>query len=299
MTDFLRGKKGKADLLRKLIAGRETIVAPGAYDALTARIIEQAGFPAVYMTGFGTAASLLGRPDVGLLTMSEMVDNARRMAQAVDVPVIADADTGYGNPLNVIRTVREYERAGVSAIHVEDQITPKKCGHMENKQVVAASEMVEKIHAAIEARTSTDLLIIARTDARAVEGLEGALRRARLYREAGADALFVEAPQSEQEVARVAGELADAPLLFNFAEGGKTPPIPLNRLRELGYRIVIFPIGALLAATTAVRKLAAEIQAHGTPLALLSEMISFQEFNQMIGLSEIQRLERRFSSSTE
>jgi carboxyvinyl-carboxyphosphonate phosphorylmutase len=296
MSDFLLGKQSKSGLLRKLIAGRETIVAPGAYDALTARIIEQAGFPAVYMTGFGTTASLLGRPDVGLLTMSEMVDNARRMARAIDVPLIADADTGYGNPLNVIRTVQEYERAGVSAIHIEDQITPKKCGHMENKQVIAASEMAEKIRAAVEARTSPDFLIVARTDARAVEGLDSALRRARMYREAGADVLFVEAPQSESEVAQVTVELADAPLLFNFAEGGKTPPIPLDRLRELGYRIVIFPIGALLAATTAVRKLAAEIQAHGTPIALLSGMISFTEFNQMIGLSEIQRLERRFSS---
>ena len=227
-----------------------------------------------------------------------MVDNARRMAQAVDIPLIADADTGYGNPLSVIRTVHEYERAGVSAIHIEDQITPKKCGHMENKQVVAASEMVEKIHAAIEARTSPDFLIIARTDARAVEGMDSALRRARMYREAGADVLFVEAPQSEQEVTEIAIELADVPLLFNFAEGGKTPPVPLDRLRELGYRIVIFPIGALLAATTAVRKFAAEIQAHGTPTALLSEMISFTEFNRMIGLPEIQQLERRFSSTT-
>lgn len=299
MSNFLQAKKNEPGLLRKLVARRETIVAPGAYDALTARIFEQAGFPAVYMTGFGTTASLLGRPDVGLLTMSQMVDNARRMAQAVDVPLIADADTGYGNPLNVIRTVQEYERAGVSAIHVEDQVTPKKCGHMENKQVIAASEMVEKIHAAIEARTSPDFLIIARTDARAMEGLDNALRRARRYREAGADVLFVEAPQSEQEVAAVARELSDAPLLFNFAEGGKTPPVSLDRLRELGYRIVIFPIGALLAATTAVRKLAAEIKARGTPVALLPEMISFNEFNQMIGLSEIQELERRFTSKRE
>ena len=299
MSDFLQGKKNEPGLLRTLIARRETIVAPGAYDALTARIFEQAGFPAVYMTGFGTTASLLGRPDVGLLTMTQMVDNARRMAQAVNVPLIADADTGYGNPLNVIRTVQEYELAGVSAIHIEDQITPKKCGHMENKQVIAASEMVEKIRAAIEARTSPDFLIIARTDARAMEGLDGALHRARLYREAGADVLFVEAPQSEQEVAAVARELSDAPLLFNFAEGGKTPPISLDRLRELGYKIVIFPIGALLAATTAIRKLAAEIRAQGTPIGLLPELISFKEFNQMIGLSEIQELERRFSSKPE
>ena len=295
MADFLRAKRDRG-VLRQLIAGRETVVAPGAYDALTARIIEQAGFPAVYMTGFGATASLLGRPDVGLLTMPEMVANARRMTQAIDVPLIADADTGYGNALNVVRTVQEYELAGVSAIHIEDQITPKKCGHMENKQLISAAEMAEKVHAAIEARSSPDFLIIARTDARAVEGLEGALRRAQMYREAGADVLFVEAPQSEAEVTRIASELAGAPLLFNFAEGGKTPPISLDRLRELGYRIVIFPIGALLAATTAVRKLAAEIRAHGTPAALLSEMISFREFNQMIGLPEIQSLERRFSS---
>lgn len=282
--------------MRKLIDAKQTIVAPGAYDALTARIIEQAGFPAVYMTGFGTTASLIGRPDVGLLTMSEMVDNARRIAQAIQVPLIADADTGYGNPLNVIRTVREYERAGVSAIHIEDQVTPKKCGHMENKQVIAASEMVEKIRAAIEARNSPDFLIIARTDARAMEGLDSALKRARAYREAGADVLFVEAPQSENEVELVARELSDVPLLFNFAEGGKTPPISLDRLRELGYRIVIFPISALLAATTAVQKLMAEIKAHGTPAAMLPELISFAGFNQMIGLPEIQQLERRFAS---
>src|ERR1700676_4062693 len=160
MSDFLQADRNHRATLRELLAQAEPVIAPGAYDALTARIIEQAGFPAVYMTGFGTSASLLGRPDVGLLTTTQMVDNARRIAQAVDVPVISDADTGYGNPLNVIRTVQEYERAGVSAIHIEDQIMPKKCGHMENKQVIAAEEMTEKIHAAVEARTSSDFLVI-------------------------------------------------------------------------------------------------------------------------------------------
>ena len=293
MSDFLPGNRNQRTGLRKLLAAQEPILAPGAYDALTARIIEQAGFPAVYMTGFGTSASLLGRPDVGLLTMTQMVDNARRIAQAVNVPVISDADTGYGNPLNVIRTVQEYERAGVSAIHIEDQITPKKCGHMENKQVIASAEMEEKIAAAIEARASSDFLIIARTDARAVEGLDSALRRARAYREAGADMLFVEAPQSEDEVAEVARAFPGVPLLFNWAEGGKTPPMPLARLRELGYRIVIFPIGALLAAAHAVRAMAAEIRANGAPSRL---PITFQEFNDLIGLPEIQQIERRFST---
>ena len=296
MNDFLRAKRQKASRLGELLRGSEPILAPGAYDALSARLIEQAGFPAVYMTGFGTSASLLGRPDVGLLTMSQMVDNARRIAQAVDVPVIADADTGYGNPLNVIRTVREYELAGVSAIHIEDQVTPKKCGHMENKQLISAAEMAEKIHAAVEARSSGDFLIIARTDARAVEGLDGALGRARAYREAGADILFVEATQNEEEVAQVARAFPNVPLLFNWAEGGKTPPMPLARLKELGYRIVIFPISTLLTAAKAIRTAVSEIKTNGTPMRLFADRSAFKEFNEMIGLGEIQELEKRFGT---
>jgi 2,3-dimethylmalate lyase len=296
VSDFLRGKRQNAPRLAELLRAQEPILAPGAYDALTARLIEQAGFPAIYMTGFGTSASLLGRPDVGLLTMSQMVDNARRIAQAVDVSVIADADTGYGNPLNVIRTVQDYELAGVSAIHIEDQVMPKKCGHMENKQVIAAAEMTEKIYAAVEARSSSDFLIIARTDARAVEGLDSALRRARAYREAGADILFIEAPQNEDEVAQVARAFPNVPLLFNWAEGGKTPPMPLERIKELGYRIVIFPISALLTAAKAVRGILAEIKAEGTPTRIFADGSSFREFNEMIGLGEIQRLEKRFAT---
>jgi 2,3-dimethylmalate lyase len=296
MNDFLRSNRTDKGRLRQMIARRETIVAPGAYDALTARIFEQAGFPAIYMTGFGTSASLLGRPDVGLLTMSQMVDNARRIAQAVDVPIIADADTGYGNALNAIQTVHEYELAGVSAIHMEDQVLPKRCGHMENKQLISETEMAEKIRAAAEARTSPDFLIIARTDARAVEGLDSALRRARSYHEAGADVLFVEAPQSEEEVSEIARTFPAVPLLFNWAEGGKTPPVGLERLKELGYRIVIFPISALLAATHAVRAMAVELEAHGTPAEALSKIISFREFNDMMGLAEIRNLEQRFSA---
>jgi carboxyvinyl-carboxyphosphonate phosphorylmutase len=295
MNDLLRKKNAQVPTLRELLAGKEPVLAPGAYDALSARIIEQAGFPAVYMTGFGTAASLLGRPDVGLLGMSEMVANAGRIAQVVDVPVIADADTGYGNPLNVIRTVREYERAGVSAIHIEDQILPKKCGHMENKQLIAAEEMAEKIRAAVEARRSTEFLIIARTDARAPEGLENALRRAELYRAAGADVLFVEGPQSEQEIAEVARAFPQVPQLFNWSECGKTPPMPLERLKELGYRIIIFPISALLVAVQAVREVMAQIRKDGTPFRVAENFMPFQEFNRLAGLGEIQELEQRFS----
>ena len=281
--------------MRELLARPEPILAPGAYDALSARLIEAAGFPAVYMTGFGSAASLLGRPDVGLLGMSEMVDNARRIAGAVAVPVIADADTGYGNPITVIRTVHEYENAGVAAIHIEDQLSPKKCGHMEGKQLVSVEDMVAKVRAAVAARR-TDLVLIARTDARAVEGLHGALNRARLYREAGADVIFFEAPQSEADIETVAHELSDVPLLFNWAEGGKTPPIAYARLRELGFRIVIFPIGAMLAATRAIRDLLQTIRADGTPAAALAGLPRFGEFLDFIGLPEIQALEQRFSS---
>lgn len=295
MNDFLRQKDKGITRLRELLAQPEPVLAPGAYDALSARIIEQAGFPAVYMTGFGTAASLLGRPDVGLLGMSEMIGNAARIAQVVDIPVIADADTGYGNPLNVIRTVHEYERAGVSAIHIEDQILPKKCGHMENKQVIPAEEMAEKIRAAVEARTSPEFLIIARTDARAPEGLDNALRRARTYREAGADMLFVEGPQSEEEVAEVARAFPQVPLLFNWAEGGKTPPMPLDRLKELGYRLIIFPISALLMAAKAVLEVMAQIRKDGTPIYAARDFMSFKEFNTLAGLKEIQEIERKFS----
>jgi 2-methylisocitrate lyase-like PEP mutase family enzyme len=277
-----------------MLSGPEPVLAPGAYDGLTARLVEGAGFKAVYMTGFGTAASLLGRPDIGLLTFSEMVDNARRIAQAVEVPVIADADDGYGNPINVIRTVREYEAAGISAIHIEDQVSPKKCGHMEGKQVIDASEMVEKVHAAIEARYSEDFVIIARTDARAVEGMDGALGRARCYREAGADALFVEAPQSEEEVTAVAEAFPDVPLLFNWVESGKTPPVPLERLKELGFSLIIFPVSALLVATRSIREALARIHVDGSPIGIMDQLVPLGEFMDFIGMPEIRELEERF-----
>jgi 2-methylisocitrate lyase-like PEP mutase family enzyme len=297
MGSFLDGQRHGGSSLRDLLNGPEPVLAPGAFDALSARLVEAAGFPAVYMTGFGSAASLLGRPDVGLLGMAEMVDNARRIIEAVHVPVIADADTGYGNPINVIRTVHEYEQAGVAAIHIEDQLAPKRCGHMEGKQLIPAEEMVAKLRAAVAARRS-ELVLIARTDARAVEGMASALQRARSYREAGADAIFFEAPQSADEIETVASSLTDVPLLFNWAEGGKTPPISYERLRALGFRIIIFPIGLLLAATRAMRDLLATIRADGTPAAALPGLPRFGEFLDVIGLPEIQELEQRFGTQT-
>jgi 2,3-dimethylmalate lyase len=295
VTARLTRRPGGAARLRALLDSGQTIVAPGAFDPLAARLVEEAGFPAVYMTGFGTSAALLGRPDVGLLTMTEMADNAGRIAACVDIPVIADADTGYGNPLNVIRTVGAYEAAGVAGIHIEDQVAPKKCGHMEGKQVIPAAEMAEKIRAAAQARAAPEFVIIARTDARAVEGLERAIERARLYREAGADALFIEAVTSEAEAEAVARAFPGVPLLFNWAEGGKTPPISLDRLKALGYRIVIFPISTLLAATAAMRGILREIAEAGTPASALRDLPGFGEFLDFIGLPEVREAEQRYA----
>jgi carboxyvinyl-carboxyphosphonate phosphorylmutase len=295
VTGRLTRWPGGAARLRALLESGQTIVAPGAFDPLAARLVEEAGFPAVYMTGFGTSAALIGRPDVGLLTMTEMAASAGRIADCVDIPVIADADTGYGNPLNVIRTVGAYEAAGVAGIHLEDQVAPKKCGHMEGKLVIPAEEMVQKVRAAVEARAQPDFVIIARTDARAVEGLERALQRGRMYRDAGADVLFIEALTSEAEAEAAVTAFPDVPLLFNWAEGGKTPPISLDRLRELGYRIVIFPISTLLAATGAMRWILQEIAQAGTPAAVTGEMPTFAEFVEFIGLPQVHEAEQRYA----
>jgi len=281
--------------LRELLVQRGLLVAPGAYDALSARLIAQAGFPAVYMTGFGTAASVLGQPDVGLLTMSEMVSRAAALAAVVgDRPLIADADTGYGNPINVRRTVREYEQAGVAAIHIEDQVWPKKCGHMEGKQVISVDEMVQKIRAAVDARQDPDFVIIARTDANAVYGLEDALRRGRAYRDAGADVIFIEAPRSIEELRAIAQAFPDVPLLYNWAESGKTPLLPLEEIHALGFKLVIFPVSMLFAATQALLDLLEALKQGQTSLAFAERMVTFSQFTDQIGLPEIQALERRY-----
>ncbi len=283
--------------LRELLARPEPLLAPGAFDGLSARLIEEAGFDCVYMTGFGAAASVLGRPDVGLLTMTEMVQHARQIAQAVvPLPVIADADTGYGNPISVIRTVQQYELAGVAAIHIEDQVAPKKCGHMAGKEVIPKAEMVNKIRAAVDARRSPDFVIIARTDARAIEGLESALDRAQAYREAGADVLFIEAPEGVEEIEKVSKTFSDVPLLYNWAEGGKTPPLSYAQIRSMGFRIIIFPIGALLTATQAIRELLKSLREEGTPTKEMDKMVPFSEFLEFIGLPEISKLEQRYKS---
>ncbi len=281
--------------LRELLAQPGLLVAPGAYDALSARLIAQAGFSAVYMTGFGTAASVLGQPDVGLLTMSEMVSRAAALAAIVgDRPLIADADTGYGNPINVRRTIREYERAGVAAVHIEDQVWPKKCGHMEGKQVIPVDEMVQKIRAAVDARQDPDFVIIARTDANAVHGLEDALHRGLAYRQAGADIIFIEAPRSLRELHAIAQTFPDVPLLYNWAESGKTPLLSLEEIRALGFKLVIFPVSMLFAATYAVLGLLEVLKQGQTPTIFAERMITFSHFTEQIGLPDIQALERRY-----
>lgn len=297
MGNFLTPARGGPARLRELLAAPGPLLVPGAYDALSARLVEAAGFDATYMTGFGTTASLLGMPDVGLLSMNEMVDNAGRMARAVDIPLISDADTGYGNVINVARTVQEFERAGIAAIHLEDQVAPKRCGHMTGKQVVPVSEMAEKVAAAVAARHDPDFVLIARTDARAVEGLDAALERAAAYRAAGADVLFVEAPESEAEIVEVAKAFPDVPLLFNWVERGFTPMLSMERITELGFALVLFPVATLFSATVGMQRYLAALKGTGTPLDALDDAIVFEEFTDLMRLPEIRSFEGRITST--
>lgn len=280
--------------LRSLLSENRCIVAPGVADALAARLVALEDFEAVYMTGFGTSLTRLGMPDVGLLTATEMVDNAARIADASGLPVIADADTGYGNPINTRRTVRDYEKAGVAGVHVEDQVWPKRCGHLAGKRVIPTAEMAAKIKAACDARHDPDFLIIARTDAIAVEGLEAALERGEHYREAGADMLFIEAPVGRAEVERVANHFGSVPLLYNMAASGKTPDLAADELGRLGFRLAIYPNWVILAAIPAMQNLLRELKRAGTIAHLRDKVASFKQFTDIAGLPEIQRLEERY-----
>jgi 2-methylisocitrate lyase-like PEP mutase family enzyme len=276
---------GRRQALRALIERRHGLVVPGAFDALSARLVEQAGFPAVYMTGFGVSASRLGLPDLGFAGLAEMVDQARNLAAAVSIPLIADADTGYGSTLQVRRTVQQYEAAGVAALHIEDQVAPKRCGHLAGKQVVPVEEFSARIRAAVAARTDPDFLVIARTDAIAVSGFDDAVDRAEAAARAGADVLFVEAPTSEADIEALPRRL-DRPLLFNYAPSGRSPLLPFSRLRALGYGIVILPVDLLFAATRAMQRLLAELRDGDAMSRDPDRVVSFQEFLDLIGLPE-------------
>ena len=280
---------------RQLLAEPGIITAPGAYDCLTAAIIDRTGFPAVYMTGAGTSVARIGYPDLALATATEMMANAASIASTVDVPVIADADTGYGGILNVRRTVRQYERSGVAALHLEDQEFPKRCGHLDDKRVIATEDMVQKIHAAVDARTDDDFTIIVRTDAIAVTGWDDAMRRCEEYVKAGADVLFVEALRTPEQIRQAARELG-VPLLYNYVETGKSPLLPARELEELGFKIVIYPASGLLSAMQAIRQTLAILREEGTTAHLLDNMTSLQECFESVGLSEMLADDARFAT---
>ncbi|MBW2307806.1 MAG: isocitrate lyase/PEP mutase family protein [Deltaproteobacteria bacterium] len=281
---------------RKLLDKGRIITAPGAFDALSARIIEQAGFPAVYLTGGGLSRSW-GFPDLGLMTMMENAAFIARVCDSVEIPVIADADTGYGNALNVVRTVREYERTGVAAFHLEDQVTPKRCGHYEGKSVVSENEMIRKIQAAVDARRDPNLSIIARTDARAGLGLDEAIERGKAYARAGADVIFIEAPESVEELRRIGKEI-DAPLLANMVKGSRTPLLPADELEGMGYRIAIFPNEAHRAAIWAVRACVQHLRDKGTT-ADFENMVDFASREKIVGKARWQAMEEKYLQAEE
>lgn len=282
--------------LRKLFQDRKLVVAPGAHDALTARVIEKCGFEAVYMTGYGQAASHLGRPDVGLICYSEMLDRAANIVETTELPVLADADTGFGNAVNVIRTVRGYQKAGVAAIQLEDQVSPKRCGHMVGREVVAKEDMLGKIKAAVDARFDPDFMIIARTDARTVHGLDEALDRALAYEEAGADIIFVESPESEEEMKTINKTITKAFTLANMVEGGRTPLLPDAELEAIGYRLVIYPTASTYLTAKAMMNLMSTLMKEGTTRGMMDQMVTFSEFNDLIGLTEVNELGAKYGA---
>ena len=267
-------------------------IVPGATDCFTARLIETAGFPAVYVTGGGAANTLLGRPDIGLVTLNELASQVERIADAVSVPVIADCDTGFGGVANVARTIRAYQRAGAAGLHIEDQVFPKRCGHFEGKSVVPVRDMLYRLQAALDARTDPDFLIIARTDARGPEGFERALERAHAYRELGADAIFVEAPSSVEELRRVGEAFRGTPLVANMIERSRTPLLPEAELKAMGYSIILYANAALYLGAFAIREGLAVLRERGTTESLLDRMLSFSERQALIGLPQADAYER-------
>ncbi len=275
---------------KELVEAKEILQLPGAYDALSAKIVEAAGFQGVYMTGYGQAASKLGQPDVGLMTMTEMVERAGDMVMAVDIPVVCDADTGFGNNVNIVRTIREYERLGAAAIQLEDQTMPKKCGHMLGREVIDAQDMVMKLKAAVATRTDPDFLIIARTDARTNYGIDEAIRRGKLYAEAGADIVFVESVESVEEMRRVNREIP-ARTIANMVETGRTPFLTAQELQDVGYDLVVYPISSLFVAAKSIYDMLLDLKANGTTKNCLDKMMSFSQFNDFIGLPLVRELE--------
>ena len=280
----------KTTLFKKLVLDDEILVLPGAYDALSAKIVEQAGFKAVTLGGYPASASLLAKPDVSLLTLTEMVNQARYIAESVDIPLFVDGDTGHGNVTNVARTVKLFENAGVAGLFIEDQVFPKRCGHMEGKQVISTDEMITKIKAAVDARRDEDLMLMARTDSLAVYGIEEAIERGNRFAEAGADIIFIEAPPSLEDMRRVCREVK-APMAANMVEGGKTPILTARELQAIGYSIATFPLSTLYAAAWGVRAAMRELYTKGTTSGYMGKMVTFSEFNALVGLEKVREKE--------
>lgn len=283
---------------RQALAGERAVMAPGVVDAMYARLVAEAGFPAMYMTGAGTSATRLGYPDVGLLTLTEMADNATRIADASDVPLIADADNGFGGPLNVRRTVQLYERGGVAALHLEDQVLPKRCGHLAGKQVIPALDMVAKIKAAVDARIDADFTIIARTDVLALEGRNAALDRGEMYREAGADVIFIESPGPD-DLPHIAPRFPGVPLLYNMATSGKTPFLTRAEIEALGFKIIIYPNWLLLSACEAARQTLEVLKTEETIASVAPRVMNFRQFFDTVRMKEVQSLEARYGTPDE
>ena len=282
--------------LRERLQQKSILIVPGVYDALLARLVEAVGFEAVYLSGAGVSYTQLGQPDLGLVTMTEMVERLQTITHSVNIPCIADADTGYGNSLNIIRTVRAYEQAGAAAIQLEDQVFPKRCGHLSGKQLIETDEMVLRLRAALDARQDSGFLIIARTDACSVCGLDEALRRGERYLAAGADVLFIESPPSIAALERIGREFGQsAPLLVNMVEGGLTPLVPAHELEQLGFRIVIFPNSLTRRIARAALEFLQRLKSTGSTESCLPDMLTFFELNQLLGLDYWRAVEERFT----
>jgi 2-methylisocitrate lyase-like PEP mutase family enzyme len=284
------------ETLRARLSGKPIVVAPGVYDAFTALTATQAGFDTLYVSGAAIAYTKLGRPDIGLVSMSEVAETVTLIRDRVSAHLVVDADTGYGNAVNVVRTVRTFERAGASAIQLEDQDFPKRCGHLDGKALIPAEEMVGKLKAALDTRSSGGTLVIARTDAVAVEGFERAIERATHYKEAGADMLFVEAPKSREELARIAKALPGVPLLANMVEGGKTPILPAAELEQIGFALVIFPGGIVRALGHMAAEYYGSLAANGTTEPYRNRMLGFEEINRVVGTPEMIALGKRYET---
>lgn len=288
-------KKLKIISLREhLETKKDIIVLPGVYDALSARIAEKVGFSAAFQTGYGTSASLLGMPDFGFLNAGETIDNARRIINSVEIPILVDIDTGYGNPLNVWRMVNDLERIGASGVFLEDQVWPKRCGHMKGKSVINKEEYIPKLKAALDARKSRDFIIVARTDSLAQYGLDEAIERGKQYQKIGADVIFIEAPKTLEEMKRITEEI-NAPLLANMIEEGATPNLSSQELEKLGFRMVVFPLSALYSSTYAIKNVLSSLKQTGMTYNLKNEMITFNEFNEFVNLPKYNKMEEKYT----